>query len=102
MAQESSGSTQLVTKFQLYHFLTVKNKLFQFYQDIVWFEKDVHKVDLGTGYRKRQSGTELISYFLKAIVMENITKPLNKGHWKYYSLLFAKTINKKEVHVIKM
>ena len=123
MAQESSGSTQtsivthatnatrenrkqLVTKFQLCHFLTVKNKSFQFYQDMVRFEKDVHKVGLGTVYLNRQSGTEMISYLSKAIVMENITELLNKGEQKYYSLLFdgsssAKAINEKEVYVIK-
>ena len=56
LAQESSGRTQtsvfkhainatreqrkqLVTKFQLCHFLTVKSKSFQFYQDMVRFGK---------------------------------------------------------------
>ena len=97
---------QLVTKFQLCHFLTVKNKFFQFHQDMLPFEKDVHKVDVGTGCLNRQSGTEMISYLSKAIVMENITEPLNKREQKYYSLLFhgfssAKTMNKKEVYVIK-
>ena len=100
LAQESSGSTetsivthvtnatreqrkQLVTKFQLCNFLTIKIKLFQFYQDMVWFEKDVHKVDVGTGYLNRQSGPEMISYLSKVIVMENITKFLNKGEQIY-------------------
>ena len=96
LAQESSGSTQtsivkhaanatreqrkqLVTKFELCHFLTVKSKSFQFCQDMVRFGKDVHKVVVGTGYLNRQSGTETICYLSKVIVMENITEPLNKG-----------------------
>ena len=100
LAQESSGSAetsivthatnatreqrkQLVTKFQLCNFLTIKIKLFQFYQDMVWFEKDVHKLDVGTGYLNRQSGPEMISYLSKVIVMENITKFLNKGEQIY-------------------
>ena len=63
-------------------------------------------MDVGTGYLNRQSGPEMISYLSKVIVMENITKFLNKGEQIYQSLLFdglrsAKIMIEKEVYIIK-
>ena len=73
---------------------------------MVGFAKEVHKVYVDTGYLNRQSDTEIISCLSKVFVVENITKPLNKGEQKYYILLFdglfsVKTMNEKEVYVIK-
>ena len=42
--------SQLQKKFQLVHFLTLKNKPLNFYREMVRFEKEVHGVNVGTGY----------------------------------------------------
>ena len=97
---------ELTKKFQLAHFLTVENKSFEFYQSLVRFEKDFHKVDLGTGYLNRQACHEMVIYLSKSLIVENITEPLNEGVRLYFSLLFdgsssAKTMDEKEVYIIK-
>ena len=74
---------QLVKKFQLAHFLTVNNKSFNFYQSLVRFEKDIHKVNVGTGYLNNKSCSEIIHYLSKAMVQENITEPLNNKERLY-------------------
>ena len=97
---------ELTKKFQLAHFLTVENKSFEFYQSLVRFEKDFHKVDLGTGYLNRQACHEMVIHLSKSLIIENITEPLNEGERLYFSLLFdgsssAKTMDEKEVYIIK-
>ena len=67
---------------------------------MVTFKKEVHNVDLGTGYLSKDSAQEMIMYLSKSIVLENIAEPRNTGERLYFSLLFdgsssAKTMNEK-------
>jgi hypothetical protein len=102
LAQKS----QLIKKFQLVHFLAVNNKPLNFYQQLVRFDKDVYKVDLGTGYLNNNAAQKILLYLSKSVVAEHITEPLNNGERLYFSILFdgsssAKTMDEKEVYVIK-
>ena len=44
---------------------------------MVKFEKEVHKVDVGTGYLTTNAAQEMVMFLSKSIVAENITDPLN-------------------------
>ena len=97
---------QLIKKFQLVHFLTVNNKSLNFYQELVCFEKEFYKVDVGTGYLNKTAAQEILLFLSKLMITENITKPLNSGDRTYFSLLIdgsssAKTMDEKELYVFK-
>ena len=97
---------KLTKKFQLVHFLTVNNKSLNFYQKLVRFQKDIYKVDVGTGYLNNKAAQEILLFLSRSIIKENITEPLNSGKRLYFSLLTdgsssAKTMDEKEVYVIK-
>ena len=101
-----SKRTQLIKKFQLVHFLTINNKSLNFYQELFCFEKEVYKVDVGTGYLNKTAAQEILLFLSKSMVAENITEPLNSGDRTYFSLLTdgsssAKTMEEKELYVIK-
>ena len=96
----------MIKKFQLVHFLAVNKKPLNFYQQLVRFDKDVYKVDLGTGYLNNNAAQKILLYLSKSVVAEHITEPLNNGERLYFSILFdgsssAKTMDEKEVYVIK-
>ena len=98
--------SQLFKKFRLVHFLTVNNKPLNFYQQLVRFDKDVFKVDLGTGYLNNNAAQKILLYLSKSIVAEHITEPLNNEERLYFCILFdgsssAKSMDEKEVYVIK-
>ena len=97
---------QLIKKFQLVQFLTVNNKSLNLYQELVCFEKEVYKVDVGTGYLNKTAAQEILFFLSKSMITENITEPLNSGDRTYFSLLTngsysAKTMEEKELYVIK-
>ena len=101
-----SQKSQLIKNFQLAHFLTVKNKSFNFFKDMVKFGKEVHKVDVGTGYLSTNAAQEMVMLLSKSIITENITDPLNSVSRIYFSLLFdgslsAKTRDEKDLYIIK-
>ena len=101
-----SQAKELTMKFQLAHFLTVKCKPLQDFETFINFEKDVHKVKLGSGYLDRRAATSMVSYLAKNIIQEEVTAPLNSGDCTYFSLFYdgsssAKTMDEKEVYVIK-
>ena len=78
----------------------------KFYQQLVRFDKDVCKVDVGTGYLNNNAAQKMLPYLSKSIIAEHITEPLNMGERLYFSILFdgsssAKTMDKKKVYVIK-
>ena len=97
---------QLIQKFQLVHFLTVNNRSLNFYQELVCFEKEVYKVDVGTGYLNKTAAQEILLFLSKLMITENIAEPINSGDRTYFSLLTdgsssAKTMDEKELYVIK-
>lgn len=97
---------QLVMKFQLAHFTAIHGKPFKLYSDIANFEKDVHNVDLGNSYLTDTSCREMLTFLSQSIAMNNITKPLNDGTIRYYSVhndgsSSAKTMDEKELFIIK-
>ena len=97
---------QLIQKFQLVHFLTVNNKSLNFYRELVCFEKEVYKVDVGTGYLNKTAAQEILLFLSRSMITENIAESLNSGDRTYFSLLTdssssAKTMNEKEPYVIK-
>ena len=64
------------------------------------FEKDVHNVDLGSGYTSDKSCREIVSYLNKSIIQTEITTPLNNDEIHYDSVLndgssSAKTMDEK-------
>ena len=76
------------------------------YQELVCFEKEVYKVDVGTGYLNKTAAQEILFFLSKSMITENITEPLNSGDRTYFSLLTngsysAKTMEEKELYVIK-
>ena len=96
----------MIKKFQLVQFLTVNNKSLNLYQELVCFEKEVYKVDVGTGYLNKTAAQEILFFLSKSMITENITEPLNSGDRTYFSLLTngsysAKTMEEKELYVIK-
>ena len=79
---------------------------FNMYSTLANFERDVHKVDIGTAYTDRKSGLEILHFLLLSNCMQKITSPLNEDELMCYSVLFdgssnAKTNNKKELFLIK-
>ena len=97
---------QLIKKFQLVHMTTVNALSFNMYSTLANFERDVHKVDIGTAYTDRKSGLEILHFLLLSNCMQKITSPLNEDELMCYSVLFdgssnAKTNNKKELFLIK-
>ena len=98
---------QLVMKFQLAHFIAIHGKPFELYSDFANFEKEFNNVDLGNNYLSDTSCHEMFTYLSRSIVTNNITKPLNDGTIWYYRIhndgsSSAKTMDEKEVFVIKM
>ena len=93
-------------KFQLAHFTAIHGEPFKLYQNIANFEKQIHNVDLGQSYLTDTSCRDMLFYLSKSIVLENITKPLNDGPIRYYSIhnnrsSTAKTMDKKELFIMK-
>ena len=64
---------QLIKKFQLVDFLTVNNKSLNFFQGLVCLEKEVFKVDVGTGYLNKTVAQEFLLFLSKSMITENIT-----------------------------
>ena len=76
------------------------------YQELVCFEKEIYKVDVGTGYLNKTTAQEILFFLSKSMITENITEPLKSGDRRYFSLLTngsssAKTMDEKELYVIK-
>ena len=95
---------QLVMKFQLAHFISLHGKPFKLYQDFVKFEREVHQVNLGQGFLTDTACHEMMQYLSRSIVSKNITKPLNDGTIRYYSVhndgsSSAKTMDEKEIFI---
>ena len=101
-----SEKEKLIKKLQLVHFLVNKCKPFQDYEDFIKYEKDVHKINIGSGYLNRQAASIMTSFVAKHIRKMRITDPLNKRDSIYFSLFYdgsssAKTMDEKELYVIK-
>lgn len=98
---------QLTRKFQLCHFLVAQEKQsFRLYSKMANFERDIHKVDMGTGYTTNIACREMLHYLSEAARAEYITEPLNNGEASFYSVLndgssSAKTLDEKELFLIK-
>jgi len=97
---------QLVKKFQLAHFVAARGKPFKLYSDFVKFERNVHSVNLGTGFLTDTACKEILLYLAQSIIEENITLPLNESKVFYYSIhndgsSSAKTNNEKELFIMK-
>ena len=97
---------QLVMKFQLAHFIAIHGKPFKLYSDFANFEKEFHNVDLGKSYLSDTSCHKMLTYLSISIITNNITKPLNDGTIRYYSIhndgsSSAKTMDEKELFIIK-
>ena len=75
---------QLTKKFQLVHMTTVNALSFNMYSTLVNFEHDIHKVDIGTTYTDRKSGTEILRFLSLSNHMQKITKLLNEDELMYY------------------
>ena len=75
---------QLTKKFQLVHMTNVNALSFNMYSTLVNFEHDVHKVDIGTTYTDRKSGTEILRFLSLSNHMQKITKLLNEDELMYY------------------
>lgn len=97
---------QLVMKFQLVHFIAIRGKPFKLYEDFAKFERENHNVNLGQGFLTDTACHEMLQYLSRSIVLNNITKPLNDGTIRYYSVhndgsSSAKTMDEKELFIIK-
>ena len=97
---------QLVMKFQLAHFIAIHGKPFKLYSNFANFEKEFHNVDLGNSYLSDTSCHKMLTYLSISIITNNITKPLNDGTIRYYSIhndgsSSAKTMDEKELFIIK-
>ena len=54
---------QLIKKFQLVHMTTVNALSFNMYSTLANFERDVHKVDIGTAYTDRKSRPKFYTFY---------------------------------------
>ena len=77
---------QLTKKSQLTHF-AAKGRPFKLYEDFAKFERDIHKVDLGSSYTSDTSAAEIVQYLSKSNLIKNITEPVNSNAVKYYSVM---------------
>ena len=103
IAQETSPQKIIV---ECAREISKSQKSFNFYKDTVKFQKEVHKVDVGTRYLSANTAQEMVMFLSKSTVIENITNPLNSGLRIWSSLLFdeslsAKTMDKKDLYIIK-
>ena len=97
---------QLTKKFQLAHFLAAQGRPFKLYEDFAKFERDIHKVDLGSSYTSDTSAAEIVRYLSKSNLIKNIREPVNSNAVKYYSVMndgssSAKTMDEKELFLMK-
>ena len=97
---------QLLKKFQLLNFTISQNLSFCMYNKLAMFEKDTHKVNLGSSFLSNNSAREMTLYLLNSLLHENVVKPLNKGRKLYFSLLYDgsssdKINDEKELYIIK-
>ena len=97
---------QYIRKFQTAHFRVINNCSVNMYKKFAEFEKNVDKVDMGTGFLNDKSGQELILFLFKFLFCENVVDPLNDGTRLYFSLLYdgsssAKTSDERELYIIK-
>ena len=74
----SEQASQLTLKFQLAH----QGKSFKLYEDFVDFEKEVHKVKLGSAYLNDKDRAEMITCLAKCKRRSEITQPLNDKRWR--------------------
>ena len=87
--------------------MTTVNALnFNMYSKLANFERDLHKVDIGTSYTDHKPGPEILQYLSLSNRIQKITNLLNEDELMYYSVLFdglsnAKTNNEKELFLIK-
>ena len=70
---------QLIMKFQLVHFLTTKCKPLEDYVSIANFEKNVHHVNIGSGYLTNNAANSMVKFLAKHIRQEEIIKI---QHWQ--------------------
>ena len=93
-------------KFQRLHFTVSQNLSFRMYNKLAMFEKDTHKVNLGSSFLSDKSAREMTLYLSNSLLRENFVKPLNEGRKLYFSLLYdgslsTKINDEKELYIIK-
>ena len=54
--------TQLTKKFQTAHHIATKAKAFNYYEELVKFNKNVMGINLGNGYLTRKTGAEIVNH----------------------------------------
>ena len=97
---------QLLKKFQLLHF-TVKNNLsFSVHNELATFEKDTHKVNLGSLFLSDKNSIKMTLYLLNSLLHDDVVKPLNEGRNLHFSLLYdgsssAPINDERELYFIK-
>ena len=97
---------QLLKKFQLLHFTISQKFSFRVYNKLALFEKDTHKVNLGSSFLSNKSTRKMALYLSNSLLCENVVKPLNEGRTLYFSLLYdgsssSKTNDEKELYIMK-
>ena len=55
------------------------------YNKLALFEKDNHKVNLGSSFLFEKGPREMMLYLSNSLLRENVVKPLNEGRTLYFS-----------------
>ena len=76
------------------------------YKKFAEFDKNVHEVDMATGFLNVKSGQELILFLSNFLLHENVVDASNDGTRLHFSLLYdgsssATTSDEKELYIIK-
>ena len=98
--------TQLTKKFQTAHHIATKAKAFNYYEELVKFNKNVNGVNLENGYLTRKSRAEIVHYLSQSAMLKKVTEPINGLEIRCYGVLndrssSAKTMDEHELFLVK-
>ena len=97
---------QLTKKFQTSHHIATKVKAFNYYEELVKFNKNLMSVNQRNSYLTRKAGTEIVHYLSRSSMLKKLTEPINGSEIRYYSILndgisSAKTMDENKLFLVK-
>ena len=97
---------QLTKKFQTSHHIATKVKAFNYYEELVKFNKNLMSVNQRNSYLTRKAGTEIVHYLSWSSMLKKLTEPINGSEIRYYSILndgisSAKTMDENKLFLVK-
>ena len=85
---------QLTKKFQTSHHIATKVKAFNYYEELVKFNKNLMGVNLGNSYLTRKAGTEIVHYLSRSLMLKKVTEAIDGSE-------IRKTMYENELFLVK-